>query len=672
MTRKSVLSTGFIFVLVFSLVFIGPRSLGATPVPGNTPDIIIKINDFEKNLEILKEVFGPGDQQSLNFLKQMLFGTDWIDPSRAVVFGVYVEETQSRSAVLIPFRQPNPEFQAQYNASNEKDAYVVAFPTNQPFTVSPAFKNALKGVSRSKDKSFITVEVGLQKLMVKGEQQIQQMLSQIETMPQNQQAQPMPISPQEMRAMMEGILDTFGQMETLSISFDLTKNKMSIRSRARAAGGSELARLFVAPKGPSVLGNFNPGLDFNYRSRSYDYSGMMALIEKTFGPIYQEMGIDFSEIATLMDNYTGEMAGGLSFSEDSFRFEGIDVLKDPKRANTFIEKTYLPWIEKFSQSMAVKLGELSGKKIDNLFKRTKPSKVAGYKVYGGKFILPDLPQPNADVANPVPEFLTDFEWRFTTVGTYFVYASTDTQLAKMIKKVKTLKPKTVKGPLITMDVDLASYLQFIASVVPEASQQLGDRIPNLGRMVMTLDFNNGEALSSTSMGTNDIKKMVAYFYQGALGAEMEEASFDEEDQGEDEDEAAKDEAPEEKPEKKADNRKEKAIYWFKKGALCSTYGNNKAAIQYFEKTIALDPGHSGAYFEQGVSYGQLGDYQKGVSMINQALVMEPQNGLYYYGRGRVYLLAGDNERAMADFKKAAELEDEDAINYLQYLKKASN
>ena len=348
------------------------------------------------------------------------------------------------------------------------------------------------------------------------------------------------------------------------------------------------------------------------------------------------------------------------------------MLKDPKRANTFIEKTYLPWIEKFSQSMAVKLGELSSKKIDNLFKRTKPSKVAGYKVYGGKFILPDLPQPNADVANPVPEFLTDFEWRFTTVGKYFVYASTDTQLAKMIKKVKILKPKTVKGPLITMDVDLASYLQFIASVVPEASQQLGDRIPNLGRMVMTLDFNNGEALSSTSMGTNDIKKMVAYFSQGTLGAEMEEASFDEEDQGEDEDEAVKDEAPEEKPEKKADNRKEKAIYWFKKGALCSTYGNNKAAIQYFEKTIALDPGHSGAYFEQGVSYGQLGDYQKGVSMINQALVMEPQNGLYYYGRGRVYLLAGDNERAMADFMKAAELEDEDAINYLHYLEKNSN
>jgi hypothetical protein len=670
MTRKSVFSTGFVLLLVFSLVFGGPRLLRATPVPGNTPDIIIKINDFEKNLELLQEVFGPGDQQSLNFLKQFLFGTDWIDPSRPVVFGVSVEETQSRSAVIIPFKQPNPEFQAQYNASNEEDAYIVAFPTNQPVAVSPAFKNALKGASRKKDQSFITVDIGLQKLMIKGEQQIQQILNQIETMPQNQQAQPMPVSPREMRAMMEGMLDTFGQMESLSISLDLTKSKMTIRSKARAADGTELARLFVAPQGPSVLGNFNPGHDFNYRSRSYDYSGLMALMEKTFGPIYAEMGIDFTEIGTLMANYTGEMAGGLTFSEDSFRFEGVDVLKDPKTAGTFIEKVYMPWIEKFSNSMAAKLAELSGQKVDSIFEKTKTSTVAGYKVYGGKFNIPDIAPTGANPAAPMPEFAQNFEWRVTTVGKFVVYASTDAQLAKMIKKVKTLKPKNVKGPLLTMDIDLASYLQFVTSMVPEAAQQFGGSIPKLGRMVITLDFKNGEALSSTSMGTNDMKKMVAYFSQGAVGAEMEQASFSEED--ENKDEAEEDEAPDDKPEKKADNRKEKATHWFKKGALCSTYGNNQAAIKYFEKTIALDPQHSGAYFEQGVSYGQLGDYQKGVSMINKALVMEPENGLYYYGRGRVYLLAGDNERAMADFKKAAELDDEDAINYLEYLEKTSN
>jgi tetratricopeptide (TPR) repeat protein len=113
--------------------------------------------------------------------------------------------------------------------------------------------------------------------------------------------------------------------------------------------------------------------------------------------------------------------------------------------------------------------------------------------------------------------------------------------------------------------------------------------------------------------------------------------------------------------------KKDADFWFNKGALLSTYGNNKAAVEYFQKAIALDPHFSGAYFSQGVSYGQMGQYPKAIAQINMALKQEPQNGMYYYGRGRVYLLWGDKAKAMDDFKKAAELGDEDALNYLTYI-----
>ena len=110
-----------------------------------------------------------------------------------------------------------------------------------------------------------------------------------------------------------------------------------------------------------------------------------------------------------------------------------------------------------------------------------------------------------------------------------------------------------------------------------------------------------------------------------------------------------------------------ADYWFRKGALVATYGNDKAAIRYFGKAIALNPNHSRACFEQGISYGQIGDYQQAISLINRALELDPQNGIYYYGRGRVYLLSGDDAKAMEDFKHAAELGDEDALNYLDYI-----
>ena len=118
---------------------------------------------------------------------------------------------------------------------------------------------------------------------------------------------------------------------------------------------------------------------------------------------------------------------------------------------------------------------------------------------------------------------------------------------------------------------------------------------------------------------------------------------------------------------KGKTTKKDAAYWFNKGALVSTYGNNEAAVKYFQKAIVLNPNFSRAYFSQGVSFGQLGQFQKAIAQIDRAIKMEPQNGMYYYGRGRVYLMSGDKARAMEDFKKAAELEDEDALNYLDYI-----
>ena len=680
MTRKSVLLTVAVFLLALFIVFMSYQPLPATPVPGETPDIILKINDLEKNLDLIDQVFGSSDAQSGQSLsapiRQFLQTTEWVDPSRAMVFGVTIKEPQPVSAALVPFRRPNEAFQSQYNATAENDYYILTLPPGQPLVISTAFKTALNTASRAKDSSFITLEVGLRQLMAKSDQQIQQMLNQMENMPQTQEVQEMPFSPQDLRQMMQNMMDTAAQLETFKLSLDLNRDKLSILTEARAAAGSELAKLFVASKGISMLGNFKPAHDINFRSRSHDYSGFFEIIKKTFGTIYDKMGIDFSEIAEIMDNYTGEMVGGMSFGDGSIRFEGIDVLKDPQKAANFIEKEYLPWIEKFSQNMVDKIAEMSGEKIENPFMRAETSTVAGYKVYGGKFNMPNLPAPagNAAYSRPeLPEFLKEFEWRFTTVDRYFVYANNDQQLSKMIQKAKTLKPQSVNGPLITMDMDFGSYLKFIASMVPQSSE-LNRPIPNLGRLYMTFDFKNGKAHSSSTIKMQDIKKMVAFMSQGAFGTAHSEVSFTDQNEEADQNEETneKEAVSDEKSPKDADDTKEKANYWFRKGALCSTYGNNEAAVKYFQKAITLDPGRSGAYFEQGVSYGQLGNYQKAIPLLDKAIGMEPQNGLYYYGRGRVYLLADDNDKAMADFNKAAELGDEDAINYLKYIDHSTN
>ena len=165
--------------------------------------------------------------------------------------------------------------------------------------------------------------------------------------------------------------------------------------------------------------------------------------------------------------------------------------------------------------------------------------------------------------------------------------------------------------------------------------------------------------------------LAAVFAMGICSPVMAQKKTDKKDSGQTTQATAeKSSAHQTKPAKKKVEPVKNADYWFDRGALCATYGNDKAAIKYFQEAIKLDPKRSGAYFEQGISYGQLGEFDKAMPLIDRAIKMEPQNGMYVYGRGRVYMLAGDEEKALADFKKAAELDDEDAQAYMKTMAQA--
>jgi uncharacterized protein YbaP (TraB family) len=105
--------------------------------------------------------------------------------------------------------------------------------------------------------------------------------------------------------------------------------------------------------------------------------------------------------------------------------------------------------------------------------------------------------------------------------------------------------------------------------------------------------------------------------------------------------------------------------WYEKGIGYTVYGNDQAAIPYFQKVIEVNPRHSNAYFQMGVSYGELGDYQKAISFIEKAIALNSEKDVYYYGRGRIYLLSGEKEMALKDFKQAAAMGSKDAKNYLE-------
>ncbi|MBU4002572.1 MAG: tetratricopeptide repeat protein [Proteobacteria bacterium] len=107
-----------------------------------------------------------------------------------------------------------------------------------------------------------------------------------------------------------------------------------------------------------------------------------------------------------------------------------------------------------------------------------------------------------------------------------------------------------------------------------------------------------------------------------------------------------------------------SAYWADKAGLCATYGNDKAAVGYYQKAIDLNPNQSDLYYFKGMCLGELGEYEKAMEAVNKAISMNPEKAGYLYGRGRLGLKAGHKESAMADLESAAKAGDRDAKNHL--------
>jgi NACalpha-BTF3-like transcription factor len=361
------------------------------------------------------------------------------------------------------------------------------------------------------------------------------------------------------------------------------------------------------------------------------------------------MGINFSDLAAICESFTGEMTGGMSFGQTGIIFEMIGVLKDPNKAADFLEAVYLPWLMKYSQNITNMMEKQLGMKMEQIYIRTSGSTVDGHKVIGVKTQFPLFPPSMKTPETKKMSSLMKFESRMTTVGNLFLIAPNDKRMGELIKISKKLEERPAKGPLMSMDVDMAKYFNAIAEMMPELSAGR-EPLPKMGKINILIDINNGQIIETASIMMDDIRTLISHFKKITTSGKA----------------AMEKKAPEEM--QKAEKKyvpEEDAAFWLDKGALCATYGNDKLAIKYFKKAIELDPQKSEAYFQIGISYGETGEYQEAISSINKALKLGPNKGLYYYGRGRIYLLSGDKEKAIEDFKHAATIGNKDAQNYLQ-------
>jgi len=238
--------------------------------------------------------------------------------------------------------------------------------------------------------------------------------------------------------------------------------------------------------------------------------------------------------------------------------------------------------------------------------------------------------------------------RMASTDRFFIIAPNDKRMKTLINIAKNLKEEVYMGTLFKMDMDLGAY---IGAVVSMAGGRLNEKgSPETGKMYFFADAENGRISTSSTIRVSDVRELVNYSQQlASLSKRSPKVIL----------------TALPNPQKNIRHKAaENADYWAERGSLCATYGNDKAAIKFYQKALTLDPQRSDVYFHLGISYGETGEFENALDALNKAISLDPKKAVYYYGRGRVYLKFGKKDLAQEDFKFAADNGNKDAKAYL--------
>jgi len=659
LTRRCVALAFVVWMLAFA-VFEGPRPVQGRTASDAQPVLLLKIRDIDRLLQdweaLMPAGSGAGPSAPSAMIKGMLQGTDWIDPARPVVAGMYYDGQTSSWLVFLPFQKPNQTFQETYGAIAGEDYYLMRFPPVPEAPLPDARREQLLAVAARGSVAAIVVELASHDALQHSE-------SQIEAAIQNMAAGTAgaggdaPLTPEETQRLVRDLIATFKQVETLRIGFDLDPQDLLLLLDVQAMPGSYLAGVLTDQHADERLEGYRPDFPMQFRSRAYNVAGAMQMLGAAFGQFYQKMGFDFDELAAIGKALTGEMVGGMDLDQGQMRFAMIYALHDEVDGNAYLNHVYLPWFEKYNRRMAAMMEEQTGQAVTPMYERMPDTTIAGRKVIGVRTRFPAM-NP-AGVQMPSAGVLQDYQTRMAAVDNLILMASSDTAITKMISQVSALQKSPAQGPLAEFSMDMGAYLRGLQSFMPDAGQSIA--IPaDIGALTMRAEMQAGTLTTRTQVGVRDLQQMINF--AASLSNAMAETS------------TATMAAEKHHPKTPAAPMQEKPspdirntpAYWMDRGGLLSAYGNYKAAANCYQKAITLAPDMAEAYFQLGVAYGEMGRYEAAVTAISQAIDRTPANGAYFYGRGRVYLLAGEEDLAMKDFMEAGFLGNQDARNYLRH------
>ncbi len=104
-----------------------------------------------------------------------------------------------------------------------------------------------------------------------------------------------------------------------------------------------------------------------------------------------------------------------------------------------------------------------------------------------------------------------------------------------------------------------------------------------------------------------------------------------------------------------DTKEKLASEWLKRGIEYFEKGNYNAALDGFEKALALNPQNFDAWYERGVSLDQLNRYEDAIASYDKALDIEPDDHYAWYCRGNALRDLDRYEEAIASYEQALKI-----------------
>ena len=662
-----------LLLFIMRLLFITGAIVSIFQIPlliqtsySQTPDAYIKIRHPDKILKLIDQAAISAPSKNVpasspgTTLKDLLHGTDWIDPSQSIIMGITFVSVRPGIFIFIPFVKPNENFETSYNAIKGSDYYIISLSSGQQKSIADQeMLTALKNAAQSKAEALISIDIEVKRMMDGRYAQIRRLIRNMPLSSGDSTANAM-LTPAEIRMTLFTMLDKIKQLERITANTDFDGRILKTALKLRAIEGSEVAQLFASGGSQSFLQNYLPEAQIRFQSQSFDVNGMIQLLNACFGTVDAKAGADFDNILKISSYFTGETAGGIIYNRNQMLFEMISVFKDRPQAKNFTETIFLPWLSEYSRNMSQILETKRGGRARPVYTRTLDSTVNGHKVAGfkGQWSVPEyIGGPNTGQTENTGVSWMKYRMRITTHDNFLIIAPNDNRLKHLIRLVNTFKKQPAdKTRLVNMTIDLNGCLEQM-NRLGQQSNDAGRSLKKMGAMQIELNLQDREAVFTSLMRIQDIRTMATCFNTQPVSKNkrlsVKQKSL------------VPMVPPTQKKPRPSNTDVKKTGYWLDKGLICATYGNDLTAIMYFKKALELSPQRGDIWFTQGISYGETGNFTEALLSLNKALKAGFSEGLGLYGRARIYLLAGETSKAMEDFRQAADLGNSDAINYLE-------